>query len=174
MRINPSMTPVTANTPVSGIDATHRSAPAHEPVATTTTSADGVTVDMPWKADADAAIAAVEEKRGPMSDAMKNRVYGDFAGRAAGLSPTAPKSAPIWKELQAANAPVAEPVTSPVEETTDTIAASDTDASGDTNSVVDASAGDTTSALLDSIGDAATTSSDAAANSGSDTTTVTG
>lgn len=66
---------------------------------TATTEGEAVAVDMPWREEADAAIAKVEEQHGgePMSDAMRDRVYADFAGRAAGLGEHAEKGLPTWK-----------------------------------------------------------------------------
>ncbi len=77
--------------------------------APTVAVGDAVEVDMPWREEADAAIAKVEEQHGgvPMSDALRDRVYADFAGRAAGLPDRAGRglsTTEAWAQVEAKEA----------------------------------------------------------------------
>ncbi len=92
-----------------------------------TTAGDAVAVDMPWREEADAAIALVEARHGgtPMSDELRDRVYADFAGRAAGLEDRAGQglsTEEAWANVAAATA-ANEAATSAVDPVTEPVAA---------------------------------------------------
>lgn len=94
------------------------------------TPAEAVTVDIAWKDAADAAIAKVESRHGELSDFAKQKVYEDFASRAAGGEGSGPVGRPPWKGWVIENATTPVEDADPADEVTELSVGDGTDDDG--------------------------------------------